>query len=333
MKRTRRGSADGNPGGLSEPLFNASIHTLVWPGQTNGGSGSSYSWDSSHPAGNARTQEDFSGFANSAAILAYFSNSTSGGSINLDATTGVSSSSSMRIDWTDQGCLGASDANVGIQKRLGKMSDGIHNDIQNYSSTAKHWIITCQMKFGTGYLFYGRSGCARSGDQKIIVVYRDPNATHNKFTFHADNEGGRGCPISAYSSFNGQGLWDWGWDSSESDGSAPSCGSPIFPGVVNNGTLDPGGVGDNTWRRVTLEVRKESIPLAGDGLYRLWVGGTLKANYDGQDSGNVAFNKCYTGDAVGFADPVIFFGIFNAGPPQAQSCWMTDWQTYYVTGS
>lgn len=335
-------SPPSSPG--TEPLYDPTFHTLVFPLPAV-----STQYPTGFPPGNAvagKLLEDFSSYANTTAMVAAYATSQSHGSLNLDTTTGVSAGTSCRVDWSSDGDLGASDANVSLQKRLGKVSDGIHKDFTNYSATARHQIVTCQMKFAkgtvaggftSGYLF--NSGYARGDNQKIIVPYRDPNATFNKATLCTPKGGGHGQPVAGDAALNGQLLWEYSWDSANQEGHTPAGGAPLWTqsgnpaGVVMGPSVAPANLGDNTWRRVTIELIKESGDLTGDGVVRLWVGGIQCMNHDGTDAANPAYNIGYTGDGNGWCDPIWFFGIYNAGVSQQQSCWVTDIQQYYVTGS
>jgi hypothetical protein len=321
-------------GGGSEPTYTPAIHTLVFPLP-----GTSTQYPMGFPPGNSTALlnvEDFSLYANTAAVTAQYPNSQTDGTLALDTTTGVSSGKSLRFDWANGGDLGAGDANVHIEHRTGKLTDGVHQDFPNYSATARHQIFSCWTKYSTGFHYI--SAHPRGAGQKTVIFFRDPNGTHNKATFIAVTQNGRPHPIAADVAITGL-EWDYDWDSNNQEGHVPAAGPPTWAqsgttGGVQIGTsVLPQNVADNTWRHLTIEVVKESGDLTGDGIIRVWYGGVLVMNHDGTDPSNAAYQIGYTGDGLGWADPFWIFGILNSGADQAQSSWATDIQLYYVTGS
>lgn len=315
-------------GGPTEPIYNASVHTLVFPQI-----GASLQFPSGFPANQTGTTMDFSTYSTTAQMLGDFTSTQVDGSLNLDTAVGHNDSRSLRIDWANGGCLGASDANVGIQKRLGKQSDGVHYDFSNYRSGALVWVVSYWAKWQVGFVHTWSSGCARGNDQKEFILFRNPNNTGDKQSVLAEAANGRQCPIAADSQFNATLRWDVNLDSPDSGSTDPACGGPIYTSEFGFGSKDPASVHDDQWHHTTIEERKETSALKGDGLIRIWIDGVLVTNLDGTDPSNPGYQKTYTGAMPGFADPFIVRGIFNGGAPQAQSEWFDDLQIFFVTGS
>lgn len=219
-----------------------------------------------------------------------------------------------------------------IQKRLGKQSDGIHYDIENYSPNRRYWIVSMYRKYSTGYVFkWDTSICGRGVGQKDLIIYGDPNNTNGHYTWIAARDTRRDCPVVADGVYNN--VLNWSLYIDVRSGCAfPPCGSQAFTQTAGYGSLDPVVLGDNVWRRFTYVIRKETSCGAGDGLVQLFIAGVPILHRDGLDPSNPAFGICYTGIASPFMDPYLVNGIFNAGSPQAQSNWHTDLQVYYVTG-
>lgn len=283
-----------------EPTFRAGVDTMMW-------------------------SDDFSQYTSSANLFAgYNQSSQNGGSLNLDKAIFVNDSQSLRIDWDSAGCLGGNDANVHIEKSVGKLD--LH----------KEWVASYYTRFSAGYMFYwSAGGCSRGVSAKELVSYASGQTLNGKWSIvaHAfgSNELATACPTIFQSGISSGLLWGFFLDGSDSGTAFPaaSCASVAYPQHLAIGSKDPNSLVDGQWHHITVRTRKQSALDVGDGIVQMWVDGVLVMNYDGSDPSSLAYHKVFVRIQSGQYAPFWLAGIFNAGSPKAQSRWFDEIRFWY----
>lgn len=292
----------------TEPTYDAAVHTSVWA-------------------------EDFESYADTAALTAAYVDNNSHGSVNLDATASHGGSKSMRLDFNNDGCLGAGDADVYIEKSF---TIGSHRD-----SISIYWF-----RFPVGFLHYWAAGCARGVGHKEWVLWRPttPNGQPSgKITFSAVSQNWNTTQNQNPLFFpSASGLLWWvtiqatstadGWaDSTKPSTAGGGTSSMAMVQHLATTTKDPASLCDGLWHRMTIQMTAESVLDAGDGRWLVWIDGTPIMNFDGQDATNFAYQQVYTRDRAW--NRVTTMGIFNGGAPQAESRSFDDINVFYRTAS
>lgn len=283
--------------GPPEPVYNASIHTLAWSDTFEsyavGSPPSGYSIDQSHGTVSVVTDKAFAG------------------------------TQSLKISFNNDGCLGGSDANVAIEKSIGT------------GDTHRDWIVTYETLWPVGYMFYwSAGGCSRGSSEKEWVnFYTSSPPFGGKWSLVAHNFSSSELAAAQPLDYSGLApglMWCLFIDTLEQTSTKSNI---QYPQNNGRGSLDPNSLADGNWHRITIRTKKESGVDVGDGIVQMWVDGQIVINYDGTDTTSSAFNLVYVPSASGMYHPFIYVGIFNGGAPQAQSRWLDNGQSFYVTAS
>ena len=234
------------------------------------------------------------------------------GMLAVDQGVANSGSRSLRIDWQNTGCLGGSDANVAIDKK-----------VADTTSTDRNWYLRYHARFTPGYLFYWPSGlCSRGVGSKEVVIFRNSANTGGRITWSAITPQAA-CP-SIYGSLLPGLRWHFSIDGEPGTTAPTQCsGSSSYRQHLAIAEKGPAALADGAWHRVTMHLRRETAPGAGDGLIRVWIDGILIMDYDGETAASPAFHQVFTRTMPVF-NPIQYQSTFNAGAPQAQSRWFDD---------
>ena len=234
------------------------------------------------------------------------------GSFAIDPTVVNSGARSLRIDWQNAGCLGNSDADVAIDKK-----------VADTTSTHRNWFLRYFARFSPGYQFYWTTGsCTRGVGSKEVVIFRNSNNTGGRITWSAITPQAA-CPNIYGSALSGM-RWHFSIDGEPGTTAPTQCsGSLNYRQHLALAEKGPTALADGNWHRITMQLRRESAKGAGDGLIRVWIDGTLIMDYDGEDAASPAFHQVFTRTMAIF-NPIQYQSVINAGAPQLQSRWFDD---------
>ena len=263
-------------------------------------------------AGQDRQQyaEGFEAYASAAALP--YARTEKYGTLVVDQAARSSGNRSLRIDWQNAGCLGSADGNVSIDKK-----------VADTTSRDRNWFLRYYARFSPGYQFYWPSGtCSRGVGSKEVIIFRNSNNTGGRITWSAITPQAA-CPNIYGSSLAGL-RWHFSIDG-EPGTSAPSqcSGSLNYRQHLALAEKGPAALADGAWHRISIQIRRETSPGAGNGLIRVWIDGTLIMDYDGENSASPAFHQVYT-RTMSMYNPIQYQSTFNAGAPKAQSRWFDD---------
>jgi hypothetical protein len=252
--------------------------------------------------------EAFEGFTSTSGVLGAYANKESHGVLTLDSTS-FAGNKTLEITYNNDGCLGSSDADVEIERNIG-----------DADASARDWVVTYYNAFQAGYEFWwgaNISSCPRGNASKEVIIFRDPNnTTGGRISVLANTE--TACP-AVYGSL-GTLLWNITIDQQPGNTQPTGCGSQRIKQHLALTTENPDSIADGQFHRFTIFFRKESRADAGDGAVRMWVDGVMVIDYNGADPASPAYHKTFT-RLNGFAAPIQFPTVLNAGAPQQQSQW------------
>jgi hypothetical protein len=253
--------------------------------------------------------ESFEPYASAAALP--YAKTERYGTLVVDQEAASAGSRSLRIDWQNAGCLGSTDANVAIDKK-----------VADTTSTDRNWFLRYHARFSPGYQFYWVSGlCSRGVGSKEVVIFRNSNNTGGRITWSAITPQAT-CP-NILGNLPGL-LWHFSIDPEPGTTAPSQCsGSLSYRQHLAVLTKGPAALADGAWHRITLHLRRETAPGAGNGLIRVWIDGTLIMDYDGENAASPSHNQVFTRTMPLF-NPIQYQSTFNAGAPQAQSRWFDD---------
>jgi uncharacterized protein YjdB len=260
--------------------------------------------------------DSFTRYTSTSNLVASFANKQSHGSIALDTTT-FPGNKTYRVTYNNDGCLGSSDADVGIEKTT-----------SDPSAPTRDWFVQYQVAYQPGYQFWWGANigsCPRGNASKEYIIFRDPNnSTGGRISILANNEAA--CP-AIYGSLN-QMSWNVTIDKQTGNTLPTSCGSQRIKQHLALATKSPDAIADGQFHRITFHFRKESGADVGDGVVRMWVDGVLVIDYDGGDPSNPAYHQTYTRQND-FGWPMAFPTVLNSGAPQLESRWLDNLLVWY----